>query len=162
MPTADMHAVQLVPSASPGDHRNVTFQFTTDDELALATHNAVDPSLSTAAGGPPTNWVGSFGAYASDLLLLLFGPASAVLLPLVALAGLRMVRDIHGGSLVRALLVAIAGVVLLGIAVAMFAGSGVSGLPAGWGGLATENVAHRVPLVVVPELEREVDKAVGF
>ena len=27
--------------------------------VALATHNATDPSLSTAAGGPPTNWIGA-------------------------------------------------------------------------------------------------------
>ena len=27
--------------------------------LALATHDPTDPSLSTAAGGPPTNWLGS-------------------------------------------------------------------------------------------------------
>ena len=31
--------------------------------LGLATHDAVDPSFSTAAGGPPVNWVGSFGSY---------------------------------------------------------------------------------------------------
>ena len=31
--------------------------------VALATHNPNDPSLSTAAGGPPTNWLGAFGAY---------------------------------------------------------------------------------------------------
>ena len=35
--------------------------------VALATHNPNDPSLSTAAGGPPTNWLGSFGAYVSDV-----------------------------------------------------------------------------------------------
>ena len=41
--------------------------------VALATHDTNDPSLSTAAGGPPTNWLGAFGAYLSDALLLLFG-----------------------------------------------------------------------------------------
>ena len=35
--------------------------------VALATHNPNDPSLSTAAGGPPTNWLGSSGAYVSDV-----------------------------------------------------------------------------------------------
>ena len=60
--------------------------------VALLTHSSTDPSLSTAAGGPPTNWVGSFGAYSSDALLFLFGPASALFLPLGALIGLRMVR----------------------------------------------------------------------
>ena len=57
--------------------------------VSLATHNSVDPSLTTAAGGPPTNWMGSFGAYSSDALLFLFGPAAALFLPLIALAGLR-------------------------------------------------------------------------
>src|SRR5436190_21277866 len=35
--------------------------------VALASHDAVDPSFSTAAGGPPVNWIGSLGAYSSDL-----------------------------------------------------------------------------------------------
>ena len=43
--------------------------------VALATHDPNDPSLNTAAGGPPTNWLGTFGAYTSDALLLLFGSA---------------------------------------------------------------------------------------
>ena len=54
--------------------------------VALVTHSSTDPSLSTAAGGPPTNWLGAFGAYSSDAMLFLFGPASALFLPLVALA----------------------------------------------------------------------------
>src|SRR5829696_842354 len=41
--------------------------------VALATHSSTDPSFTTAAGGPPANWLGPFGAYASDLMLLLFG-----------------------------------------------------------------------------------------
>src|SRR6476469_6566278 len=59
--------------------------------VALVTHNLNDPSLSTAAGGPPTNWLGSFGAYSSDALLLMFGLGSALLLPVVAIAGVRMI-----------------------------------------------------------------------
>jgi len=102
--------------------------------VALVTHSSTDPSLSTAAGGPPTNWLGSFGAYASDALLFLFGPASALFLPLVALAGLRMVRGTDTGPLKRALLVAVIGVALIGIALGLYAGSAVSGLPAGYGG----------------------------
>ena len=58
--------------------------------VALGTHSATDPSLSTAAGGPPANWLGSPGAYFSDALLLLFGLGSFLFLPVVALAGLRM------------------------------------------------------------------------
>src|SRR3954470_6363641 len=54
---------------------------------ALATHSPNDPSLSTAAGGPPGNWLASPGAYASDALLLLFGLGCVLFLPIVALAG---------------------------------------------------------------------------
>ena len=102
--------------------------------VALLTHSSVDPSFTTAAGGPPTNWVGSFGAYASDAMLFLFGPASALFLPLIALAGLRMVRGVEAGRIGRAILVAALGVALIGIALGLYAGSAVSGLPAGYGG----------------------------
>jgi len=102
--------------------------------VALATHDAVDPSLSTAAGGPPVNWVGSAGAYSSDLLLMLFGPAAMLFLPILAIAGLRMMRGDSAGRLGRALLVAAFGIVLAGIALAMVRDTAVSGLPGGWGG----------------------------
>ena len=69
--------------------------------LALATHNPNDPSLSTAAGGPPTNWLGSFGAYLSDALLLLFGLGAVFLLPVVAISGLRMMRLEPAGRIGR-------------------------------------------------------------
>ncbi|HEU4498423.1 MAG TPA: DNA translocase FtsK 4TM domain-containing protein, partial [Sphingomicrobium sp.] len=102
--------------------------------IALITHSSTDPSLSTAAGGPPTNWLGAFGAYSSDAMLFLFGPASALFLPLVALAGVRLVRGVDTGPVRRALLVAAIGVTLIGIALGLYAGSAVSGLPAGYGG----------------------------
>jgi S-DNA-T family DNA segregation ATPase FtsK/SpoIIIE len=104
------------------------------EALALATHSSVDPSLSTAAGGPPVNWLGSFGAYSSDLLLMLFGLACVLLLPIVALAGIRLMRAESPGRLGRSLLVSIVGIVLVGIALGLTRGSGVSGLPAGWAG----------------------------
>jgi S-DNA-T family DNA segregation ATPase FtsK/SpoIIIE len=102
--------------------------------VALLTHSSVDPSLTTAAGGPPTNWLGSFGAYSSDALLFLFGPAAALFLPLIALAGFRMIRGADTGRIGRAILVAALGVGLIGIALGLYAGSAVSGLPAGYGG----------------------------
>ncbi|MEO5810098.1 MAG: DNA translocase FtsK 4TM domain-containing protein, partial [Sphingomicrobium sp.] len=110
--------------------------------LALATHSSVDPSLSTAAGGPPSNWLGAFGSYTSDFLLLLFGPPSALLLPVTALTGLRMMWGTHAPHLGRSLTIAALGIGLIGIAAAMLAGSAVSGLPAGWGGLVGLGGAH--------------------
>nr|WP_240325663.1 DNA translocase FtsK 4TM domain-containing protein [Sphingomonas mesophila] len=102
--------------------------------LALATHDAVDPSFSTAAGGPPVNWVGSFGAYSSDLLLMLFGPAAIFLLPVIGIAGARLMRGASAGRIGRGLLIALAAMLLVGVALGMLSGSSVSGLPAGWGG----------------------------
>ena len=102
--------------------------------VALVTHSNNDPSWSTAAGGPPNNWVGAPGAYASDLLLMLFGLGSALLLPVIALAGVRLLRGQHSGHVGRALLVAGTGAVLIGTAAGLMTGSAVSALPAGWGG----------------------------
>jgi S-DNA-T family DNA segregation ATPase FtsK/SpoIIIE len=111
---------------------------------ALLTHNSTDPSWSTAAGGPPVNWLGSFGSYSSDLLLLLFGPGAALLLPVLALAGVRLLRGLGPGRVGRALLVASAGALLLGVALGLTAGSAVSGLPAGYGGALGLFGAHAV------------------
>src|SRR6478672_2034918 len=112
--------------------------------VALATHNPNDPSISTAAGGPPTNWLGSFGAYLSDLLLLLFGLGAAFLLPVVAIAGLRMMRLEPAGRIGRGLLLAAGAAVLLGVALGLTSESAVSGLPAGWGGAIGLAAAHGV------------------
>src|SRR3954470_19131032 len=102
--------------------------------LALATHHATDPSLSTAAGGPPANWLGQSGAYFSDALLLLFGLGAVLFVPVVAIAGLRMLRLEPAGRTARGLLIAAIGAVLIGIALGLLSGSAVSGLPGGWGG----------------------------
>src|SRR5881628_3516788 len=112
--------------------------------VALATHNPNDPSLSTAAGGPPTNWLGASGAYVSDVLLLLFGLGAALLLPVIAIAGLRMIRLQPARRIGRGLLLAAIGALLLGIALGLTSASSVSGLPAGWGGAIGLAAAHGV------------------
>jgi len=112
--------------------------------VALATHDPTDPSLSTAAGGPPANWLGSPGAYFSDALLLVLGIGSALLLPVIALAGLRMLRLEPAGRIGRGLLIATIGALLLGTALGLTSGSAVSGLPGGWGGAFGLAAAHGV------------------
>ena len=116
--------------------------------VALATHNPNDPSLSTAAGGPPTNWLGSLGAYSSDAMLLLFGLGAALFLPVIAIAGLRMIRLQAAGRVMRGLLLAAVGAVLLGIALGLTSASAVSGLPAGWGGALGLAAAHGVDAAI--------------
>ena len=110
--------------------------------LALATHSPTDPSLSAAAGGPPRNWLGSPGAYFSDALLLLFGVGSALFVPVIAIAGLRMLRLEPAGRTGRGLFVAAAGAVLIGTALGLTSWSAVSGLPGGWGGAFGLAAAH--------------------
>ena len=95
--------------------------------LALATHSPTDPSLSTAAGGPPANWLGATGAYFSDALLLLFGLGAVLFFPVIAIAGLRMLRLEPAGRIGRGLLLAAIGAVLIGVALGLTSGSAVSG-----------------------------------
>ena len=56
--------------------------------LALASYAQTDPSVSTAAasaaeGGAVANWMGAPGAWAAERMLFVFGPASALVLPLI-------------------------------------------------------------------------------
>jgi S-DNA-T family DNA segregation ATPase FtsK/SpoIIIE len=110
--------------------------------VALASHSGTDPSFSTAAAGPPANWLGTFGAYASDALLLLFGLGAILLLPVIGVAGLRMMRLAPSGRIGRALLIAALGAILLGLAVSLSSASAVSGMPSGWGGALGMAGAH--------------------
>ena len=116
--------------------------------VAMATHSPTDPSLSTAAGGPATNWLGSFGAYFSDALLLLFGVGAVLLLPVIALAGLRMLRLEPAGRVGRSLLLAAIGAVLIGIALSLTTAFSASALPGGWGGALALALAHGVDWAV--------------
>jgi len=102
--------------------------------VALATHSSTDPSFTTAAGGPPDNMLGAFGAYASDLAFLLFGLGCLLFLPIIALAGLRMLRLEPPGRTLRSLLLAGIAAFLFGVALSLTSASSVSGLPGGWGG----------------------------
>ena len=116
--------------------------------LALSTHSPTDPSLSTAAGGPAVNWLGIPGAYFSDALLLLFGIGSALFVPVIAVAGLRMLRLEPAGRTGRGLLVAAIGAIILGTALGLTSGSSVSGLPGGWGGAFGLAAAHGLDLAL--------------
>jgi DNA segregation ATPase FtsK/SpoIIIE, S-DNA-T family len=112
--------------------------------LALISYHPTDPSLNTAAAGPVRNWIGAPGAWAADLLLSLFGPAAALLLPLLALRGLRVSRGIGAGRWGKALLFTVLGMVLLGAAAGLVAGGAVNGLPAAWGGALGLSLARLV------------------
>jgi S-DNA-T family DNA segregation ATPase FtsK/SpoIIIE len=102
--------------------------------LALVSYHPSDASLNTAAGGAPQNWVGDAGAWASDLLLALFGPAVGLLLPLLLIMALRLWHDRFVGRWKRNLPLALLGVVLVGSALALVRDTAIAGLPGGLGG----------------------------
>ena len=102
--------------------------------LALATYRTTDPSLNTDAAGPVRNWLGSPGAWSADLLLTVFGPPAALLLPLLFLIGLRMALAAPRSRWKRSLIWTALGICLIGTAAALLIGGAINGLPAGWGG----------------------------
>ncbi|HZF46103.1 MAG TPA: DNA translocase FtsK 4TM domain-containing protein, partial [Sphingomonadaceae bacterium] len=61
--------------------------------LALASYHQTDPSASTAAGGPPLNWMGSAGAWAAERGLFLFGFVSVLFIPLLYAFARKLWRD---------------------------------------------------------------------
>ncbi|MEE4451802.1 DNA translocase FtsK [Novosphingobium resinovorum] len=58
--------------------------------LALVSYHQTDPSTSTAAGGEVQNWMGSAGAWTAERALFLFGPVSALLVPLLYVFGRKL------------------------------------------------------------------------
>jgi S-DNA-T family DNA segregation ATPase FtsK/SpoIIIE len=112
--------------------------------LALASYRASDPAINTASGGAVRNLMGPPGAWAADLLLTLFGPAVALLLPVGPIVGMRLWRDLPAGRWARMLGFAALGVALMASALAFVSDAAVLALPAGWGGGVGLTVAGAV------------------
>ena len=102
--------------------------------LAMISYRPSDPALNTVAAGPVRNWMGSAGAWTSDVLLMLMGPPAGLLLPLALIVGLRLARGVEPGRWLRSLSITLVGIALLGLGAGLLVGGAVSGLPAGWGG----------------------------
>ena len=103
--------------------------------IALASYDSGDAALNTASGAVTANWMGPPGAIAADALLTLFGPAAALLLPVLLVIGVRSLRLDDRGRPGRALALATAAVVLIGVALGVARSGMPSALPAGWGGV---------------------------
>lgn len=137
--------------------------------LALASYTQTDPSGSTASGSPVENWMGLAGAWVAERVLLVFGLAAGLLLPLLYVFARRLwdaagdiidADDDDGEDAVPAprwwkpaglLLVAMA---LLGTTLSLTFTAPGGSLPAGMGGLtgllgaaAIRGLAHVVPVV---------------
>jgi S-DNA-T family DNA segregation ATPase FtsK/SpoIIIE len=64
--------------------------------LSLASYTQTDPSPSTAAAPDAVaNWMGSWGAWASDRVFFIFGLPGLLLLPLLYISARRLWRDVE-------------------------------------------------------------------
>ncbi|CAN5411639.1 hypothetical protein BH10PSE15_BH10PSE15_05340 [soil metagenome] len=132
--------------------------------VALASYHSGDPSFNTASAGPARNWLGPAGAWTSDLLLFLFGPIVVLMLPVLVLIALRLWRDVPVGRWRLMLLLATAGVILMGTTLALISATAVLWLPAGWGGLAGLTIADtlRFALGFIPDQQATLWTARGI
>ena len=112
--------------------------------LSLISYHPSDPSLNTVAAGPVRNWMGSAGAWTSDILLMLMGPLAGLLLPLLLVIGLRLARGTEPGRWLRSFVLTLIGIALIGTTAGLLVGTAVAGLPAGWGGAIGLSLAHLV------------------
>lgn len=113
--------------------------------LALISYHQTDPSWSTAAGGPPANWMGTAGAWAAERALFLFGPVSVLFLPLLYVGARKLWRLVEeedadlphaDHAWWRPIGVLLFAMALLGTVLTLvFTGPGGS-LPAGMGGIS--------------------------
>jgi S-DNA-T family DNA segregation ATPase FtsK/SpoIIIE len=113
--------------------------------LALISYHQTDPSWSTAAGGPPANWMGAPGAWVAERALFLFGPVSVLFLPLLYVGARKLWRLVEeedadlphaDHAWWRPIGVLLFAMALLGTVLALvFTGPGGS-LPAGMGGIS--------------------------
>ncbi|HEX7781734.1 MAG TPA: DNA translocase FtsK 4TM domain-containing protein [Sphingobium sp.] len=103
--------------------------------LALLSYAPSDPSMNTVAAATTKNIMQTPGAYAADFLLWLFGVPAALLIPLIFLSAHRLWGDEDMAGWKRQFAKCLAGIVLLGIGLALFQREPLVGLPAGWGGI---------------------------
>ncbi len=120
------------------------FLFTLLAALALASYHPGDAALNTASGEPARNLVGAPGAWFADLMLMLFGPAAALLLPVAPIVGARLWRAVPVGRWRAMLRTAALGVSMMAAALAFVSAGAVPALPAGWGGLIGLGLASLV------------------
>ena len=103
--------------------------------LALLSYQPSDPSMNTVAGDHVQNIMQAPGAWIADFLLWLFGVPVALVLPLMAITARRLWGDQDMSGWKAQFGKCFAGIVLLGIALALFQTNPLVGLPAGWGGI---------------------------
>jgi S-DNA-T family DNA segregation ATPase FtsK/SpoIIIE len=114
---------------------------------ALITYRPSDPAMNTAAAGPARNLIGAPGAWTSDIMLWLLGPAIILVLPMIVVTAIRLWRDVPVSGWRRRLLGSTLGIALVATALSLFRDGSMAGLPAGLGGvvgLAATSAIHWV------------------
>ncbi len=117
---------------------------------ALLSYNPVDPSFNSATDLAPTNIAGRPGAYFADLLLQGFGLASALLVPIFLVSGLRIVADRPINRPRRAALLTLAALLLASVALGLAWPAAVGPLDAGAGGVVGLSAAHLASAIPWP------------
>ncbi|WP_313802802.1 FtsK/SpoIIIE family DNA translocase [Sphingobium sp.] len=112
--------------------------------LALLSYQPSDPSMNTVAGDQVQNIMLAPGAWIADFLLWLFGVPVALVLPLMAITARRLWGDQDMSGWKAQFGKCFAGIVLVGIALALFQTNPLVGLPAGWGGIVALVTARGV------------------
>jgi S-DNA-T family DNA segregation ATPase FtsK/SpoIIIE len=102
---------------------------------AIFSYHQSDPAWNTAAGGPARNLVGPAGAWISDIMLTLAGPAILLFIPIIFVTAIRLWRDVPVSGWRRRSLWSTLGIVLISIALTLFKDGSIPGLPAGIGGI---------------------------
>lgn len=103
--------------------------------LALLSYQPSDPSMNTVAGDQVQNIMAAPGAWAADFLLWLMGVPVALVLPLMAITARRLWGDHDMAGWKAQFGKCFAGIILIGIALALFQPEPLVGLPSGWGGV---------------------------
>jgi len=88
--------------------------------LALVSYSPSDPAFNTSAASVEHNWMGIFGSYISDLLLLLIGLPVLLFLPLLLVLANRLWRDIPQPSWKQQLFWCLVATLLVGTALALW------------------------------------------
>jgi DNA segregation ATPase FtsK/SpoIIIE, S-DNA-T family len=102
--------------------------------ILLLSYHPSDPSMNTAAGGPPRNLLGSTGAWIADGLLWTVGPAVVLFLPLMIVAVVRLWQNRPVAGWRGRAFAALAGMALIDIGMTLLKPGAADGLPAGVGG----------------------------
>ncbi|MBB6426181.1 DNA translocase FtsK 4TM domain-containing protein [Sphingopyxis sp. JAI128] len=126
--------------------------------LAFLTYDATDSAFNTAAGGTPTNLMGTAGARFADMGLFIGGAPIILLVPLLGIFAWRLWASVPQPYWLRQLIYAFVGILLVGLGAQLLMQDSNAQLPAGWGGI----IALILGGVIDPPLTRVGDPAAAL